>query len=433
MVRSGMTRICVVGGGSAYMPGIAYALAKLHDRFEGSTLVLHDIEPDVLDVQTRLTRSILRSRGAASIAVEGTTDLGRAVDGAAFVLTTFRPGGLEARRLDESIPLRYGVIGQETVGPGGLAMAFRSVPVVRRLAAEMRRRAEPHAVLLNYTNPVQIVTEALIRHDGAPIVGLCDQSSGEVDLIAGLMGVDAREVEIDTFGTNHLTWTKAVRIGGVDRTEEVFAVFAGTRPESVDPHWASVIRLFPLYGSIPNLYLQYYALHDEVLERQREGPTRAEEVMALLPPILESYRREAESEDPHPMPGRFSEGHGDFAVSVMATMLGEGEGRFVLNVPNRGAIADLPDDAIVEVPCRVRGRLVQPIAMGRLPSHSAGLVRQVAEHARLAADAAVAGDRDLAVRALALHPLVRTLRAAEAIVDEMLTAHREHLPQFADR
>lgn len=425
-----MARICIVGGGSAYMPGIAYAFAKVHERFGATTLVLQDIDEGALDLQARLTQSILRSRDARSIGVEATTDLAAALEGVSFVLTTFRPGGLQARHLDESIPPGHGVIGQETVGPGGLAMAFRSVPVVRQIAAEMRRRAAPEAMLLNYTNPVQIVTDALVHYDDAPIVGLCDQSSGEIELIAGLMGVDPREVEIDTFGTNHLTWTRAVRVAGVDRTEEVFETFTQTRPEHVDPHWAPVVRLFRLYRQIPNLYLQYYALHDEVLAKQRGRPTRAEEVMALLPAILESYRREADSDDPKPMPGRFSEGHGDFAVSLMAAMYTGDEARFVLNVPNRGAIADLPDDAIVEVPCRVKGRLVQPIAMGRLPSHSAGLVRQVAEHARLAAEAAVTGDREVAIRALALHPLVRSLGAAQAIVEELLRAHAAHLPQF---
>lgn len=428
-----MTRIAIVGAGSPYMPGVAYALARHRARFEGATFALHDVDGEALDVQARLTRSILGSRGAGGLAVEATTDLARAVDGASFVLTMFRPGGLAARHLDESIPPRHGVVGQETVGPGGMAMAFRSIPVVLAIADELARRGAPEALILNYTNPVQVVGEAALRHAAVPVVGLCDQSAGEAGMIARLVGADPREVELDTFGTNHLTWTRAVRIAGADRTEEVFAAIRRARPEDVGAHWAPVVRLFPLFGEIPNLYLQYYLLHDEVLAAQRAGPTRAQEILEALPPILESYRREADAEDPRPLPGRFSEEHGDFAVSLMASMLGAEEARVVLNVPNRGAIADLPADAIVEVPCRVRGRLVQPLAMGPLPSHSAGLVRQVAEHARLAAEAAVTGDVDLAVRALALHPLVRSLGSAQGLVVELLAAHAAYLPQFERR
>lgn len=415
------------------MPGIAYAIAAHRARFEGATFALHDVDPEALDLEARLTRSVLRSRDAGDLAVEATTDLAVALDGATLVLTTFRPGGLAARHLDESIPPRHGIVGQETVGPGGMAMAFRSIPVVLAIAEELARRGTSDALVLNYTNPVQLVGEACLRHAAVPVIGLCDQSAGEAAMLARLLGVDPRLVELDTFGTNHLTWTRAVRVAGADRTEEVFAALAAAAPEDVGTHWAPVVRLFPLFGEIPNLYLQYYLLHDEVLAAQRAGPTRARQIQGELPRILASYRREADRPDPRPLPGRFSEDHGDFAVSLMAGMLGDKESRVVLNVPNRGAISDLPAEAVVEVPCRVRGRVVQPLAMGPLPPHSAGLVRQVAEHARLAAEAAVRGDAALAVRALALHPLVRSVGVAKALVDDLLAAHADHLPQFGPR
>ena len=162
-----MARIAIIGGGSAYMPGLAFSFARESQRFPGSTLVLHDIDPDALDVQSRLTGSILRAHAAAPLEVTSTGDLQQALDGADLVLTSFRPGGLEARHRDESIPPEYGVIGQETTGPGGLAMAMRSIPAVLEIAAGMRRGAAAGALLLNYTNPVQLVTDALVRH-GAP-------------------------------------------------------------------------------------------------------------------------------------------------------------------------------------------------------------------------------------------------------------------------
>jgi len=428
-----MTRICIVGGGSAYMPGIASAFARAHERFPDTTIVLHDIDADALDLQHRLTRGILRSRGAGELRVESTLDRVAALEGADFVLTTFRPGGFAARRLDEAIPLEYGIIGQETAGPGGFAMALRSVPIVLDIAAEMKKVSAPGALLLNYTNPVQIVTEAATRYaPDVPFLGLCDQTAGEIEFLGRLLGVDPRSIEIDTGGTNHMTFTRAVRVDGRDATERVWDRLDHVAREEIgDEYWWRVVRLFRVIRLIPSGYLEYFWFHDEVLAEMRAaGRTRAEEIMELLPQVLESYRREADSPDPHPSMERASEEHGDLAVNVMAAALSGEDARFVLNVPNRGAITNLPEDAVVEVPCRLTGTLAQPIAQGELPPIVAGLVRQVADHARLAAEAAVTGDRNLAVRALLAHPLVRSLDVAERLVDEFLAAHADHLPLF---
>lgn len=427
-----MTRVCIVGGGSAYMPGIAYAFARAHDRFPDTRIVLFDIDEEALDLQLRLTRSILRARGAGELRVEAATDRVQAIEGADVVLTTFRPGGYAARHLDESIPLRHGIIGQESAGPGGLSMALRSVPVVMDIADEVKKVAAPGAVILNYTNPVQIVTEAVTKCSDVPFLGLCDQTAGETRFLGWLLGVDPHSIEIDTCGTNHMTWTRAVRVEGRDVTERVWGrLDRVARQELEDDHWWRVVRLFRVLRFIPSGYMEYFFFHDEVLAEQRAaGKTRAEEVMELLPQVLESYRREADSADPRPSMERASDAHGDFAVGVMAAMLSGQQARFILNVQNRGAIAGLPDDAAVEVPCRVAGRLVQPIAQGQLPDSVVGLVQQVAYHSRLTAEAALIGDHDLAVRALLAHPLVRSLDVAERMVDEFLTAHARYLPQF---
>jgi 6-phospho-beta-glucosidase len=425
-------RIAIIGGGSAYMPGLAYSFAAEASRFGPATLVLHDIDPDALDVQRRLTAGILRANGGESMAVESTDDLDTAVDGATFVLTTFRPGGLQARHFDESIPPKYGVIGQETTGPGGLAMALRSVPAVLEVTAAMRRSAQPDAVLLNYTNPVQIVTDALLRHGGVQAIGLCDQHRGEATFIAELLGLDREDIEGDTWGTNHVTWTRAIRHRGQDITDLVFDRLAELDPASVDDYWRPVPRLFPLYGLIPSRYLKYFAMHHEALEDDaRAGKTRAEQILDQLGPIVESYRAEADSDDPHPAGGRFSPEHGDFAVRIIAAILSGEPTRFILNVENQGAIDGLPDDAAVELPCIVHGREIERVPMGPMPDQVAGLVLQMAKHARLASDAAVSGDRVVALQALMAHPLVNDLPSAEAMLDELLEAHRAHLPQFA--
>ncbi|MEO8475659.1 MAG: glycoside hydrolase family 4 [Actinomycetota bacterium] len=425
-------RVVVIGGGSAYMPGIAFAVAHTAEAFAGGTLVLHDIDRDALDLQRRLTTSILRSRGAGAVRVEAQPDRLRAMEGADVVLAAFRPGGLEARHLDEQIAMDHGIVGQETAGPGGFAMALRSVPIVLEIAAELARVTDD-AVLLNYTNPVQIVSEAVHRFvPGARYLGLCDQTAGEQELLGRLLGVPAGSVELDTRGTNHMTFTQAVRVDGSDVTDELWALLDTLDLESLPDHAdRRVVRLFRMLRCVPSEYLQYFFFHDEVLAEQRAaGRTRAQEIMAILPEVVGSYRREADAEMPRPSMERASEEHGDFAIRIAATMLTGGTERTILNLPNVGQVEDLPREAIVETPAMLRGSRAQPISQGAMPSEVSGLVRQIASHAALTAEAALAGDRALALKAMAIHPLVRSVGVAESLVDAYLAAHAAHLPRF---
>src|SRR5215213_6462200 len=424
-------RLCIVGGGSAYMPGIAYALAAHLETFAGSTVVLQDIDAEALELQRRLTMSILRARGAHDVAVESTPDRIAAIDGATIVLAAFRPGGFGARHLDERIAIDHGIIGQETAGPGGFAMSLRSVPALLQIAEEVHANAERDAWLLNYTNPVEIVTEAVHRF-GPPIryLGLCDQTAGEQRLLSQLLAVPASSIELDTAGVNHMTFTRAVRIDGEDATDRVWARLDAAAHDEVDgPGWWRVIRLFRLLRVIPSLYMQYFLCHDEVLAEMRAaGTTRAEQIMAILPDVVASYRREADADDPRPSMARASAEHGDFAVAIAAALRSDNRHRVILNLPNEGQVADLPTGAIVETPAWIDAGAVTPIDQGELPTEIAGMVRQVAAHARLAAEAAADGDRDVAVRALAIHPLVRDLTTAESLVDAYFAAHAAFLP-----
>jgi 6-phospho-beta-glucosidase len=427
-------RLVVIGGGSAYMPGIAFALAHARGAFAEGTLVLHDLDLEALDLQRRLSQGILRSRGAGDIAVTMDANRRRAMEGADVVLAAFRPGGLPARHLDERIAIDHGIIGQETAGPGGFAMALRSVPVVMEIAEELMQVGAGDAVLLNYTNPVQVVSEAIQRFGpGGRYLGLCDQTAGEEAFIARLLGVAAEDVELDTRGTNHMTFTWRVRVAGSDVTQRLWETLDTLDPTSLATNEERrTVRLFRLLGCLPSEYLQYFLCHDEVLAEQRaRGRTRAEEVMALLPEVLESYRREADAQVPRPSMARASEQHGDFAVTVGATLLSGGERRCILNLPNRGQVDDLPTGTIVETPAWIREGVIQPLDQGSLPFELSGTVRQVAAHAALTAEAALAGDRELAVRALTLHPLVRGVDQATSLVDAYLQAHAAFLPRFA--
>jgi 6-phospho-beta-glucosidase len=416
------------------MPGIAFALAHLHELFADATVVLQDLDGEALDLQRRLTGSILRSRGAGDVRVEAQPERLRALEGADLVLTTFRPGGMAARHLDESIAVRHGVLGQETAGPGGFAMALRSVPIVLEIVGDVRRVANEGCVVLNYTNPVQIVGEAVTRFaPDAPFVALCDQTAGEIRWLARLLDVAPASVEIDTSGTNHMTFTRSVRVDGVDETRRVWELLDSIALADLeDDTHRRTVRLFRELRRIPSEYLQYFFFHDDILAEQRAaGRTRAQEILATMPSVLESYRVEADRPHPRPSMVRASEEHGDFAVSLMAAIRSGERARFILNLPNAGTVDDLPDGAIVEAPAWVRGSTFEPIPQGKLPAGVSGLVRQVAEHARLTAEAALTGDRELAIRALAIHPLVASAGTARALVDEYLSAHASELPRFA--
>lgn len=425
-----MKRIVVVGGGSAYTPGLARALAA-HPELAGATVVLQDVDPEALDLQRRLSGGILRARGA-DVAVVAEPDRRRAIEGADCVLTMFRPGGFPARHLDESIAVAHGVIGQETAGPGGFAMALRSVPIVLEVAEEVRALGAPGCVLLNYTNPVQTVSEAVARFaPDVPFLGLCDQTSGEIATHARVLEVAARDVEIDTAGTNHMTFTRAVRVGDEDVTERLWQRYRTIPDEELEPEERYEVRLFRELGAFPSEYLMYFRFHDEVLDEQRREGTRAAEVMALLPEVLASYRREADAEDPRPSDARAGNHLGDFAVSIMAAMAAGTASRFILNLPNVGQVPNLPRGAIVETPAVLAGRRPTPIPQAPIPDAWRDTVAAVAEHARMTAEAAVAGDRALAVEALAHHPLVRERAVARDLVDAYLDAHAPHLPRFA--
>ena len=415
------------------MPGIAFGIVHAREAFVDATVVLQDVDEDAMDLQRRLSEGILRSRGAGDVRVVGHADRLRAMEGADVVLSAFRPGGLEARRLDERIAVDHGVLGQETAGPGGFAMALRSVPIVVEIAEELQKVGRDGAILLNYTNPVQIVSEAMARFGPpVPFFGLCDQTAGEEAFLARLLGVDAERVELDTAGTNHMTFTRAVRVDGRDVTPELWSLLDGIDLDGLQTDdERHIVRLFRLLRRIPSEYMPV-SVHINIISRAQRaaGTTRADEVLAILPDVLESYRREAGADYPRPSMARASEEHGDFAVRIGAAMLSGGDLRVILNLPNEGQVEDLPAGVIVETPAAVHGRAVTPILQGPLPPEVSGLVRQVAAHAALTAEAALTGDRGLALEALAIHPLVRSLDQAEAMLEAYLTVHAAYLPRF---
>jgi 6-phospho-beta-glucosidase len=420
-------RIAVVGAGSGYLPGVLRGLLHRAADLAGAEIVLYDIDEDHLRMMARLARGMFTARGA-SLSVRAETSLTAALDGADFVFTTFRPGGMAARHLDESIPLEHGVVGQETIGPGGFFMACRSVPVLLDIA----RAAPADAWIINYTNPTNIVADAVLRYTDAKIVALCDQWVGDTEVWAGLLGLPAEGLEIDWIGTNHGTWAERVRLDGVP-------VDLGPRlanlapPGAATPHRdpARMAELGQALGLLVNSYVKYYFWHDEVVsELKAKGRTRAQEIMAMLPAFYAQVEAESRKPDPDPSRERGGGEHGEFAIDVICAIARDEGRRFVVNTRNQGSIASLEPDAVVETPCVIGRQGPTPLVMGEIPRAVRGLTHAIHEYERLAADAAVTGDTRLALRALLAHPFITSKRTAEQILAAGLHAHRAHLPQF---
>lgn len=423
-------KIAIVGAGSGYMPGVIRGLLHRAADLAGAELAFHDVHREHLTLMARLATAMFAARGA-DFTVTSHTELKPALDGASYVFTTFRPGGMAARHLDESIPLKYGVVGQETAGPGGFLMACRSVPVLLRIA----ELADPDAWIVNYTNPTNIVTDAVLRYrPGTRIIGLCDQHVGDTEMWAELLGLPAAGLEADWIGLNHATWAERVRLHG--EPLDLPALLADLEiPGGGATPWRDPSRMAELaraLGLLPNSYAKYYFFHDEVVRELRaKGTTRAQDISAMLPGYYASLAAEAAKPDPDPSRERGGGEHGEFAVDVICALHRDEDRRMIVNIRNDGAISSLDDDAVVEVPARIGRKGPLRSAMGPLPLPVRGLTQAIWTYERLAADAAATGDRRTALQALMAHPFVRDKHTAERILHEGLAAHRDHLPQFA--
>ncbi len=431
--------ICVLGGGSAYTPGLIESMLRLRDRLPLDQLTLMDIDPAKLETVGRLTERLVAGSGAKTKVVY-TTDRAEALQGADFVLCQIRVGGLPARALDEKVPLRHGVIGQETTGPGGFAMALRTIPVMLDVARDMERIC-PEAWLINYTNPTGIVAAALHWHTKVKVLSICDVPIGVQHLVAQVLGANRRDIFVDYAGLNHLGWFRHIYHRGGDVLPQLL-MMAGTlkalppgmqiEDDKTTQEFLGVLELFKRLKVVPSPYLQYYYQPDKMLKKQLEAEsTRAEVVMALEMDLLAHYREVTDQAEPHLWKKRGGDWHADLMMEVVCAIANNLSETFVVNVPNRGAIAHLPDDAIVEIPAVVDARGAQALVVGEMPPEMLGLVQIVHAYERLTVQAAVEGSYEKALKALTIHPLVPSIDVAEALLNDLLDAHRQHLPQFA--
>jgi 6-phospho-beta-glucosidase len=414
-------KLAVVGAGSTYTPEVIDGLVRLRDLIDVDDLWLHDTNDERLRIVSGLARRML-DRAGHPVRVETTTRLDDAVEGADAVLVQIRIGGQAARMVDESVPLACGCLGQETTGFGGLAKALRTVPVVLDIAERVRTLA-PGAWIVDFTNPVGIVTKALLD-EGHRAVGLCSAAMVFQRHFATLLDVDPARIELDHLGLNHLTWEVGVRLDGGD----VLPTLLDAHAERVARATGLPAELVQRLGTVPSYYLHYFYEHDEVVGEQQRGTSRAEVVSEIERELLELYADESVDEKPELLKQRGGAGYSEAAVELIASLLGTaGTGRHVINLRNDGALPFLADDAVVEVPAVVARDGVRPAELPSLGPLERGLVSHVSAYEELALDAALRGGRERVFQALLAHPLIGQAPLAERLADAMIDANRAFL------
>jgi 6-phospho-beta-glucosidase len=417
-------KLAVVGGGSTYTPELIDGFARLRDTLPIEELVLVDPAADRLELVGGLARRIFAKQGHPGKIVT-TSDLDAGVEGADAVLLQLRVGGQAARNQDETWPLECGCVGQETTGAGGLAKALRTVPVVLDIA-ERVRRANPNAWIIDFTNPVGIVTRALLQA-GHKAVGLCNVAIGFQRKFARLLDVTPSQVHLDHVGLNHLTWELGVRLGGPDG-ENVLPRLIGEHGDAIAEDLHMPRAIVDRLGVVPSYYLRYYYQHDAVVREMRTKPSRASQVAAMERELLEMYGDPTLDEKPELLARRGGAFYSEAAVDLAASLLGGGGSPYqVVNTYNNGTLPFLPDDAVIEVQAAVDGKGATPLAVPALDPLYAGLIANVTAYEDLALEAALRGGRDRVFKALLAHPLVGQIDYAEQLTDQLIAHNREHL------
>ena len=424
-------KMAYVGGGSTRAAGTMASFIHQGENFDGSEVVLIDLDAERLRIVQTITQKMARARGL-DLTITATTQRREGLQGCDAVLTSFRPGGFEARYLDESIPLKHGVIGQETQGPGGFFMALRSIQVMKSIIEDMEAVC-PNARLFNYTNPINIVSEAVTHHSSIPTISLCEGPiNGNRDFVE-MIGLDPDKLDAVSLGLNHGSWTVRHLYDGQDFIPMLQAAYERMlRNPEIPRSDLRMVELACFMNSLPSHYFQYYYFKDEILaELQAKPTTRAQDIMASVPDYWTHYREQAAREIPELDPDRSRGGINELelAIDLMDAIFNDRKEVWYVNVPNQGAIADFPGDLVVETVAYADRHGVTRLVQGHMPKHVLGLVQMLGEYQALTAEAAWSGSRKDAIRALASNPLVFSLHKAEAIYDEMAVAHWQYLPE----
>lgn len=407
--------IAIIGAGSSYTPEIIEGLTTInYERVPVREVRFFDIDKRRLNIMAGLSKRML-TRVGSPIIVKSFLNLKPAIEGVDFVITQIRVGGMRARYLDEIIPLKFGVYGQETTGPGGMFKALRTIPVMLNIAHDMEILC-PDAWLLNYTNPSGIITEALLKYSKVKAIGLCSCQDVMADNIMETLG---KPVNVRSIGLNHLGFIVKAEYQGKNLLNEYI--------DKIKPQkWKNLCLTI---NAVPVSYLKYYYFRAECFDEARNArKTRAEEVMEIEKEIF----KEARKIDVKPvlLSKRGGAGYSNITFEVMDAILNNTKAEYTLSTMNKGTLAGIPDDSVVEVTCSVGSTGPKPYKFGEIPPVIRGLIQSVKAYETLTVEAAVTGDMETAIQAMFAHPLVSEYNKAVGLVKELSRAHRRYLPRF---
>ncbi|SDY00347.1 6-phospho-beta-glucosidase [Evansella caseinilytica] len=431
-------KVVVIGGGSSYTPELIEGFIQRYEQLPVSEIVLVDIEAGAKKVAIveALSQRMIEKSGYP-IRVSSSFNRRQALEGANFITTQIRVGGLKARELDERIPLKHGLIGQETNGAGGVFKALRTIPVLLAIARDIHDIC-PQAWMINFTNPAGIVTEALLHHSPhKKVIGVCNIPFNMKAGIAEMFSCPVENVEIEFIGMNHFVFGKRVFIHGEDRTKEALTKLT---EENLDYSPANIVSLgwskefVTALQLLPNPYHLYYFQTEEVLKKDldafRKNGTRAELVKQVEESLFQTYQNPALSEKPKELTQRGGAYYSEAACSLMESLYTNKQDIQTVNTFNNGSIQDFPDDAVVEINAVITKDGPRPLAAGKLPQQVKGLIGHMKVFEQLVIQAALSGNYYKAYNALLMNPLVADEKKAKVILDEMLKAHKDYLPQF---
>ncbi len=423
-------KVTVIGGGSSYTPELINGFLERQDTFPMTELWLMDILPERLEVVGKFAQRMAQAAGAR-FEVHLITDQREAVKGAQYVLTQLRVGWMAARREDEYLGMRHGLIGQETTGVGGMAKALRTIPVILKLAQDMKELA-PDALLVNFTNPAGLVTEALSRYaPDVTAVGVCNVPiTTKVHMLEGL-GIQAKstDAQLDTLGLNHLTWHRGFKLDGEDLWPQIFESYVSDLRTAPEPEWD--VNTIESLHMIPNYYLQYfYYTGRKFADQEKWPPSRAEAVMAIEAELFKQYAEPDRTTPPDGLMQRGGAYYSTLATQLLNAHYNDLGETHEVNVAHRGAVKGWPEDWVLEMPCKVDAKGIHPLPADPLPLAAFGLLSQVKAYELLTVEAAVHGDRNAAYQALLTHPLGPSADKVEVVLNDLLETNRKYLPQF---
>lgn len=439
-MKKDFIKIVTIGGGSSYTPELVEGFIKRYDSLPINELWLVDIEAgrEKLEIVGALAKRMVKKAGIPMNIILS-YDRREALKNATFVTTQMRVGRLPARILDERIPLSHGIIGQETNGAGGMFKAFRTIPIILDIVKDMEELC-PEAWLINFTNPTGIITEAILQYTNfKKAIGLCNVPVNMIEGFSKMLNADENDVTMEIQGTNHFIFATDVFVKGQSRFEELLEKYANlTEEDTIQmknfvslPYSPSFIKGL---NAIPCPYHNYYFFTKEQLEEELEqfktGTVRGEVVYKTEEELFEIYKQEELQEKPEQLSQRGGAKYSDAACNLIQSIYNNTGDIQYVNVKNNGAISDLPQNSAVEIACRITSDGPKPLSTGNLKLPISGYVHMIKSFERMVAEAAVTGDKNLAIAALNLNPLCPSDKIANVVIDELIEAHKDYLPQF---